>query len=181
MLFVFLSIFLFTSCCGEGNNLLVDGSFEHVEEKGTWNVTVVSLNWTRAKNDTPGPEDGDYFVWLAGFGVMGGSVEQFITIDNNHNHKNYIVLVFSYWITIESTGPNNSTFSLLFGNQLLRSYTYKDTDYFPKWTRMVQVFTWNRNQESTTTAFRLEYYSTKSPLYYLTHYFVDNVTIEYLQ
>lgn len=161
-------------------NSIKDGSFElqtmywEEQEIPTWNSLICSLECPYAKRDTLGPKEGKYFVWFTGFGTTNahGHLKQMIKLPRANTN-----VTLSFWLAVETTGPNDSELTFKLGLKTLSTFNCNDNLYYGNWTLVTLNFKTDDTGCRENCLLSIKYNSPRNEHYYLTHYFVDVVSL----
>lgn len=157
-----------------------DGSFED-------NVNNTSVFWQTENNGSdlrlicsladcegadeysPGPRTGKFFVWIMGLGYAAsdGFVSQRVKKDTD-------LAVLRFYLQINTTGDNGGHLDIYTDQTLLASFTNRDCDDFARYTLVEEKL----DIEGDSFDLRFEYHSFQNSDYNLTHFFIDDVSVD---
>jgi hypothetical protein len=183
---LFILLILLYVCCAE--QMIDDPSFEKTLPDGVseywqsfYNPSFYSP-FCNDENETecptitgiPGAHTGHWYFWFAGYGFRRSITQLWYYLP--HWTCGYLMRV-SFWITIMSTGENQSSLRCIVGKTPIISFSQSDTDKYANYT-MVEKFFWMEDcyQASNSLLFVNEGYENENVN--LTHYFMDDVTID---
>jgi hypothetical protein len=124
--------------------------------------------------EAPGAHTGHWYFWFAGYGFRNSQTQLWFELPN---WTCKVLMRLRFWITMLSTGEDQSVLSCSMGKMPILSFRQSDTVKYPKYTMIEQSF-WLEDcfQESNSLLFIHEGFSNEDAN--ITHYFIDDVTLD---